>query len=142
MTLPLARTGARVIAVERDERLAARLRRAGAPFPNVTGVTGDALRVPLPGRPFRVVANIPFSITTPLLPRLVASRMAVAGPTGGRGGAAPAPPHPVQRRAKSAIRPRTPLRNRGESSVDSSRASSTASVIATGWSTSSTHSSS
>jgi 23S rRNA (adenine-N6)-dimethyltransferase len=78
VTRPLARTGARVIAVERDERIGAKLRRRMAGWDNVTVVIGDALWVPLPHRPFRVVANIPFSITTPLLRRLVDSRLVAA----------------------------------------------------------------
>lgn len=78
VTLPLARTGARVIAVERDPRAARRLAARTAAFPQVTVVTGDALGVPLPHRPFRVVANIPFAITTNLVRRLVGSRLVAA----------------------------------------------------------------
>lgn len=78
LTRPLLASGARVIAIERDERVAARLVRRTAGAGRLTVVTGDALRVPLPRRPFRVVANIPFSITTPLLRRLVDSRMVAA----------------------------------------------------------------
>jgi 23S rRNA (adenine-N6)-dimethyltransferase len=78
VTLPLACTGARVIAVERDPRLAARLARRVAGLPNVSVVAGDALTVPLPGRPYRVVANIPFGITTALLRRLLGTRLAGA----------------------------------------------------------------
>jgi 23S rRNA (adenine-N6)-dimethyltransferase len=78
VTRPLARVGSRVIAVERDARIAQRLRRRMATWPKVAVVTGDALSVPFPGRPFRVVANIPFAITTRLLRRLVHSRMVAA----------------------------------------------------------------
>jgi 23S rRNA (adenine-N6)-dimethyltransferase len=78
LTLPLARTGARVVAVERQPWVARALAARTARYPNVTVVTGDAMEVPLPRRPFRVVANIPFAITTGLLRRLVASRMAAA----------------------------------------------------------------
>jgi 23S rRNA (adenine-N6)-dimethyltransferase len=78
VTRPLARTGARVIAVERDERVARRLTARMAEFPNVTVVVGDALAVPLPHRPYRVVANIPFAITMDLLRRLTASRLVAA----------------------------------------------------------------
>jgi 16S rRNA A1518/A1519 N6-dimethyltransferase RsmA/KsgA/DIM1 with predicted DNA glycosylase/AP lyase activity len=72
VTRPLAHTGARIIAIERDERIARRLTTRMAEHPNVTVVTGNALAVPLPHRPYRVVASIPFAITTPLLRRLVA----------------------------------------------------------------------
>jgi 23S rRNA (adenine-N6)-dimethyltransferase len=78
ITRPLARTGARVIAIERDPRIAGSLARRASTWPRVTVVTGDGLAVPLPHRPFRVVANIPFAITTDLLRRLVDSRMSAA----------------------------------------------------------------
>jgi len=70
ITFPLAATGARVIAVERDPRLAAGLRRRLAGQPLVTVVAADLREVPLPGREFLVVANIPFATTTALLRRL------------------------------------------------------------------------
>lgn len=73
VTRPLAATGARIVAIERDRRIAAKLSRRMSAYPNVTVVTADALTVPLPRRPFRVVASIPYAITTPLLRRLVAS---------------------------------------------------------------------
>ena len=66
LTAPLARTGADVIAVELDPLLAARLR---SRFPRV--VEADALTVPLPREPFRVVANLPFAVGTSLLRRLL-----------------------------------------------------------------------
>lgn len=78
VTRPLSRTGARVIGVERDARIAATLARQLAQCPNVRVVTGDVLTVPLPGRPYRVVANVPFAITTPLLRRLVDSPLVAA----------------------------------------------------------------
>jgi 23S rRNA (adenine-N6)-dimethyltransferase len=78
LTLPLARTGARVIAVERDERTARRLTGRVAAYPNVTVVAADALTVLLPRRPYLVVANIPFGITTALLRRLLDSPLTAA----------------------------------------------------------------
>jgi 23S rRNA (adenine-N6)-dimethyltransferase len=78
VTRPLAGTGARVIAIERDERTARRLATRTAALPNVTVITGDALAVPLPNRPYLVVSNIPFAITMALLRRLVDSRMLAA----------------------------------------------------------------
>lgn len=71
LTLALARTGARVIAVERDPRLARRLERRTAGDAAVRVVEGDLRAVPLPRRPFRVVANIPFATGTDLLRRLL-----------------------------------------------------------------------
>lgn len=78
LTVPLARTGAHVVAVERDERVARRLAARVAEFDNVTVVTGDALAVPLPRRPYLVVANIPFGITAALLRRLLDSPLTAA----------------------------------------------------------------
>ncbi|HMJ78718.1 MAG TPA: rRNA adenine N(6)-methyltransferase family protein [Iamia sp.] len=71
LTLALARTGARVIAVERDPRLARRLARRTADDATVRVVEGDLRSVPLPHRPFHVVANIPFATGTDLLRRLL-----------------------------------------------------------------------
>ena len=78
LTLPLARTGAHVRAVELDAVIAGRLRRRFASSPNVDVVEGDALRVRLPTRPFRVVANLPFGRTTAIVQRLVAAPLAQA----------------------------------------------------------------
>lgn len=71
LTGPLADTGARVIAVERDARFAARLQRRFAGHPGVRVVHADALTVALPRRRFMVVANIPYAISTALLRRLL-----------------------------------------------------------------------
>ncbi|HET6952145.1 MAG TPA: rRNA adenine N-6-methyltransferase family protein [Acidimicrobiales bacterium] len=71
LTAPLVAAGARVIAVElHPERLAVlRERFAGD---RVTVVRADASDLRLPRRPFRVVANPPFGVTSPLLRRLLA----------------------------------------------------------------------
>ena len=77
ITLALAAAGARVVAIERDPRLAASLRRrvsgssGGAGRLPVTVVEADLRTVPLPRREFEVVANVPFSLTTALLRRLL-----------------------------------------------------------------------
>lgn len=75
ITRALVAAGARVVAVEREQRLADGLRRR---FPGVRVVAGDVLDSPLPRRPFRVVANIPFGATGPLLRRLFAAQMYAA----------------------------------------------------------------
>ena len=67
----LVRQGAQVLAIERDPSLAERLRAKFATWPTVTVVEGDVLETPLPARPFRVVANVPFGITTKILRRLL-----------------------------------------------------------------------
>jgi 16S rRNA A1518/A1519 N6-dimethyltransferase RsmA/KsgA/DIM1 with predicted DNA glycosylase/AP lyase activity len=63
LTARLARTGARVVAVERDARLAARLRRRFEDFSHITVVEGDLLALAWPRRCFKVVSNPPFSAT-------------------------------------------------------------------------------
>jgi 23S rRNA (adenine-N6)-dimethyltransferase len=69
LTAHLVRAGARVIAVELHPGRAAQLRRR---FPEITVVSADAASLPLPGRPFRVVASPPYGITSSLLGLLFA----------------------------------------------------------------------
>lgn len=70
LTLPLARTARRVVAVEIDTGLAAVVADLTAPLGNVEVVVGDALRVDLDavlGEDARLVANLPYNVATPLL---------------------------------------------------------------------------
>jgi 23S rRNA (adenine-N6)-dimethyltransferase len=69
----LVRRGAQVLAIERDPSLAERLRAKFATWPAVTVVEADVLETPWPAGPFRVVANIPFGITTKILRHLLNS---------------------------------------------------------------------
>ena len=69
LTAHLIRAGARVVAVELHPGRAARLRHR---FAGLTVVQADATSLPLPSRPFRVVANPPYGITASLLARLLA----------------------------------------------------------------------
>jgi 23S rRNA (adenine-N6)-dimethyltransferase len=69
LTRGLARTGARVVAVELDPGLARRLRG------DFLVVEDEILRVPLPAEPFRVVANLPFACTTAALRRVLDRRV-------------------------------------------------------------------
>jgi len=71
LTRPLARSGARVIAIELDPGLAERLRRQFSGEPLVGVVEADLRAVPLPRRPFHVVASPPFALTTFLCRRLL-----------------------------------------------------------------------
>ena len=71
LTGPLARAGARVVAVERDPALARRLRRRFDDDPQVAVIEDDLRRVPWPRRPFHVVASPPFALTTFLCRRLL-----------------------------------------------------------------------
>jgi 23S rRNA (adenine-N6)-dimethyltransferase len=79
ITQPLLRAGARVIAVELHQ---GRARQLGERFAgeSLKVVRVDATDLRLPGRPFRVVANPPFGVSTALLKRLLApgSRMVSA----------------------------------------------------------------
>jgi 23S rRNA (adenine-N6)-dimethyltransferase len=69
LTAPLLTRGARVIAVENHPARAQRLRdRFGG---DVVVVQADARKLRLPRRPFHVVANPPFAITTQLLKLLL-----------------------------------------------------------------------
>jgi 16S rRNA (adenine1518-N6/adenine1519-N6)-dimethyltransferase len=71
LTMPLAESGAELHLLEIDRDLAARLAGRFAATPNVNIHTGDALRMDfgeLTGyRPFRLVGNLPYNISTPLL---------------------------------------------------------------------------
>ncbi len=71
ITAALAATGASVIAVERDPKLAARLQWRFGCAPNVRIVESDLRTIPLPRREFLVVASPPFSLTTALCRRLL-----------------------------------------------------------------------
>ncbi len=77
LTAHLVRAGARVVAVELNPRRAGVLRER---FPGITVLQADATSIPLPGRPFRVVANPPYVITSALLRALLApgSRLVAA----------------------------------------------------------------
>lgn len=66
LTRPLLDAGYRVLAVERDGRLARALRLD----PRLQVVHADARDHPLPMQPFVVVANLPFAATTAVLRRL------------------------------------------------------------------------
>lgn len=77
LTRHLADSGARVVAVELDDALAGRLRALFRGRPGVRIVHGDVLELDLPAladcwAETRVVGNIPYNITTPILFRLLA----------------------------------------------------------------------
>lgn len=71
LTLPLAEKAGKVLAVENDPILAQKLQSKIAERPNVKLIQKDFLQVNLPRSPFCVVANIPYSITTPILGKLL-----------------------------------------------------------------------
>jgi 16S rRNA (adenine1518-N6/adenine1519-N6)-dimethyltransferase len=75
LTLGLLEAGASVIAVEIDKRLAEQLPhtvRLMQPGSTLTVLAEDALRVTeLPGRPVRLVANLPYNVSVPVLLHLL-----------------------------------------------------------------------
>lgn len=70
LTAALARTGARVTAVERDPRFLRDLRRRFDRYPRVAVLAADLRQTPVPRRA-RVVANPPFATSTALLELLL-----------------------------------------------------------------------
>jgi 23S rRNA (adenine-N6)-dimethyltransferase len=80
LTVPLLDAGARVIAVELHPQRLGALRDLAASRPRVTVVRADAADLRLPRRPFRVVANPPYAVTSALVARLLApgSRLTTA----------------------------------------------------------------
>ena len=73
ITAQLALRSKQVVAIEKDARLAALLRERFVSRPTVTIHTSDFLRYPLPQKPYKVFANIPFTITTAIVTRLTAA---------------------------------------------------------------------
>jgi 16S rRNA A1518/A1519 N6-dimethyltransferase RsmA/KsgA/DIM1 with predicted DNA glycosylase/AP lyase activity len=70
LTAPLLSAGARVVAVELDPGLSASLRRRYG-GPRLTVVEGDVLATARPDELHRVLGNLPFAITTPILRRFL-----------------------------------------------------------------------
>jgi 16S rRNA (adenine1518-N6/adenine1519-N6)-dimethyltransferase len=73
LTVPLAKTGAELHAIEFDRDLAAPLREKFAAFENVTIHECDALKFDFAalGNDLRIVSNLPYNISTPMLFRLI-----------------------------------------------------------------------
>jgi 23S rRNA (adenine-N6)-dimethyltransferase len=69
----LARRCRHVVAVEKDAGLAERLRRRFAARTNVSVFLADAIEFPLPLTPYKVVANLPFNVTSAVVARLTAA---------------------------------------------------------------------
>lgn len=83
LTEELAKAAGKVVAVEIDRTLIGILRKAFSEFQNVLFVEGDALDVDFDALvaaaggsfPYKVVANLPYYITTPLLIRLISGSL-------------------------------------------------------------------
>lgn len=73
LTVPLANTGAELHAIEFDRDLAGPLRKRFAAFDNVTIHQCDALKFDFAtlGDDLRIVSNLPYNISTPMLFRLI-----------------------------------------------------------------------
>ena len=71
ITHALSKKARKVVAVEYDPFWIAHLKQTFSPNENVEIMYADALSVDLPEKPFTVVANIPFHITTAILHRLL-----------------------------------------------------------------------
>jgi len=71
LTDALAARAAQVLAVELDPQLVLGLARRFAAVRNVVVLRADARDVPLPLNPYRLVANLPFGVTSAVLRRLL-----------------------------------------------------------------------
>jgi len=76
LTVPLAERAGQVIALEHDKRFCLILEELVKDYPNVKIINGDALQFDYrsPGESYKVVANLPYSISTPLLMKLFENR--------------------------------------------------------------------
>jgi 16S rRNA (adenine1518-N6/adenine1519-N6)-dimethyltransferase len=87
LTLALARAAKRVIAVEIDRKLVEILKGKVADCPNVEIIQKDIMEVDFDdliergGQPLKVVANLPYQISTPLIFRFIESRSVFASLT-------------------------------------------------------------
>lgn len=71
ITLPLAEKAEKVLAVENDPVYAEKLAQKTKDVSNVRIRQADFLQMDLPREPFAIVSNIPFSITTAILDKLL-----------------------------------------------------------------------
>jgi 23S rRNA (adenine-N6)-dimethyltransferase len=60
----------KVIAIEVEPRTAEKLRANMAGHPNVSVYAGDFLTMPLPDTPYKIFANIPFHLSSPILHKI------------------------------------------------------------------------
>ena len=81
LTQGLAQSGADVTAIELDRRLLEVLDTTSASYDNVRIVHGDVLKLDVPTimnhKPFKVVANLPYYITTPIIMSLLESKLPI-----------------------------------------------------------------
>lgn len=81
LTQGLAQSGADVTAIELDRRLLEVLDTTLASYDNVRIIHGDVLKLDIPSimnhKPFKVVANLPYYITTPIIMSLLESKLPI-----------------------------------------------------------------
>lgn len=81
LTQGLAQSGADVTAIELDRRLLEVLDITLASYDNVRIIHGDVLKLDVPSimnhKPFKVVANLPYYITTPIIMSLLESKLPI-----------------------------------------------------------------
>lgn len=81
LTQGLAQSGADVTAIELDRRLLEVLDTTLASYDNVRVIHGDVLKLDVPSimnhKPFKVVANLPYYITTPIIMSLLESKLPI-----------------------------------------------------------------
>lgn len=81
LTQALAETGADVTCVELDKRLPEVLAHTLEAYDNVRVIQGDILKVNIPeimgDKPFKVVANLPYYITTPIIMALLEKHLPI-----------------------------------------------------------------
>ncbi len=71
ITAGLASKVAKVVAIEFDPRVAAKLRENMSRYPNVEIRVGDFMDMPLPTEPYKVFSNIPFHLSSPIVQRFI-----------------------------------------------------------------------
>lgn len=78
LTEPICQKAKKVIAIEKDRRLCEFLKERLQCFRNLEIVCGDFLKFYLPDHKSKVVGNLPFYITTPILTKLINERKKVS----------------------------------------------------------------
>lgn len=71
LTVPLAKKAKRVVAIERDPDLVSKLAKSLTNHSIINILNMDIRDMPFPKRPFKVVANIPYGITTDIFGKLM-----------------------------------------------------------------------
>lgn len=81
LTQGLAETGAEITSVEIDQNLLGVLAKTLAGYNNIRIIHGDILKIDIPqemsGKSFKVVANLPYYITTPIILKLLEDKLPI-----------------------------------------------------------------